>query len=163
MTNNRYSIRTLLCLTVLLNIGVTSMKPEPIKWRTRTILFNADSLVIKAEKRLFAPSSNITRVHSDPGWNTYTTLEVTWFEYDIEMRLNIYFTSDGKKWWANEIRTYNGKLNGNWIYYKGKFFQQKLGKPFKGHLTLNNKNTGASLRIRNLQLETFFLKSKLTF
>ena len=45
----------------------------------------------------------------------------------VEMRLNIYFASDGHDWWANEIRTYNGKSPGDWIEYTGTFFRTPLG------------------------------------
>ena len=62
----------------------------------------------------------------------YMTLEVTWFEYDIEMRMFIYLYSDGKRWWSNEIRVYNGQPypNSDWVYFYGKFFDTPVGQAF---------------------------------
>ena len=76
-------------------------------------------------------------VHSDPGISDYCTLEVTWFEYDVEMRLYIYFTASDTHFWANEIRTYTGKdTDAEWIYYTGEFFKTELNSPFKGNVDL---------------------------
>jgi hypothetical protein len=94
----------------------------------------------------------------DPGtMNEYTTLEMSWREHDVEMRLNVYFTSDGTDWWANEIRTYDGRAQGKWITYDGEFFRSKLGTPFIGNLDVRATDHGVTgrLRLTDLVLEVF--------
>jgi hypothetical protein len=58
-------------------------------------------------------------VHSDPGDRRYRTLEVTWRERGVEMRMNIYFAADDTHWWATEVRVYDGSADGDWIGWGG--------------------------------------------
>ncbi len=98
-----------------------------------------------------------------PGYNGlhYMTLEVTWFEYDTEMRMFIYLYSDGVRWWSNEIRVYNGQPNPEWVYYYGKFFDSPVGQPFtqSQQFVLNAADpvTGGpvSLRFANVRFFAF--------
>lgn len=103
-----------------------------------------------------------------PGLNSnglhYMTLEVTWFENDIEMRMFIYLYSDGKRWWSNEIRVYNGQAqpNTDWVYFYGKFFDTPVGQSFNQSLKFSltaadpkNGNTPVTLSFSNLKFEAF--------
>jgi hypothetical protein len=98
------------------------------------------------------------QVHSDPGiWQGSTTLELTWLEHGVEMRLSIYFTSDGHQWWSDEIRTYDGRQEGKWIFYHGDFFRSPLGSPFVGNLDVTGSDHGVTghLQLSGLRLEAF--------
>ena len=54
-------------------------------------------------------------VHSDPGTLTYRTLEATWRENGVEMRLNMYFAGDAASTWVEEVRIYDGEVDGKWL------------------------------------------------
>ena len=94
----------------------------------------------------------------------YMSLEVTWFEYDIEMRMFIYLYSDGKRWWSNEIRVYNGQAQPNteWVYFYGKFFDTPIGQDFvqttQFSLTAadpKNGNTPVTMKFSNVRFGAF--------
>lgn len=128
-----------------------------VKVETRQVSLAADSLIIDVGDQTFSGAGAI-EAHSDPGMvNEYTTLELTWFEHGVEMRLNIYFTSDGSEWWSNEIRTYDGAKQGEWIRYGGEFFRSSIGTPFVGDLDIRAEDHGVPgrLRLPSLHLEAF--------
>jgi len=54
--------------------------------------------------KTFRAATPNVEIHSDPGTLTYRTLEVTWKENGVEMRVNIYFAGDAQASWAEEIR-----------------------------------------------------------
>lgn len=94
----------------------------------------------------------------------YMTLEATWFENDVEMRMFIYLYSDGKRWWSDEIRVYNGEPspNSDWIYFKGKFFDTPIGQAFtqSSQFVLSapdpkKNNAPVQLRFSNINFEAF--------
>ena len=64
------------------------------------------------------------RVNSDPGDATYRTLEATWRENGVEMRLNLYFGGDASAWWVSEIRIYNGYGQGRVAVRAGQLLQE---------------------------------------
>lgn len=88
-----------------------------VNWVTPYALFQADDFYILANGKRYYANTGVVEVRSDPGNPTYTTLEVTWHENGYEMRMYIYFHSDGYRWWTDEIRTYNGQTPNDWIYY----------------------------------------------
>lgn len=88
-----------------------------VNWVTPYALFQADDFYILANGKRYYANTGVVEVRSDPGNPTYTTLEVTWHENGDEMRMYIYFHSDGYRWWTDEIRTYNGQTPNDWIYY----------------------------------------------
>jgi hypothetical protein len=130
-----------------------------INWNTSTVSLQADQVGIVAAGQDFAPptSAHQIDVHSDPGDLPpagYTTLELTWEQHGVEMRINIYFESDAHRWWANEIRIYNGKATGaDWVTFDGRWFDAPLGQPYTGDLHL--AKDGASLDIGGLLLKAF--------
>lgn len=130
----------------------------PIDWETPQVSLKADDFYIDVGGRGYHPGTNETTVHSDPGSPIYTTLEVTWFENNTEMRLFIYFAADQNNWWISEIRTYNGENPGNWIIHQiANPNRIRLGQPMSidGDLT-------AGVYFQGLQLKAFLcsLKSK---
>jgi hypothetical protein len=127
-----------------------------VSWQSENNLvqFNAEDFLIEANGKTFTAQNTPVAVDSDPGSADYWTLEPTWQEHGVEMRMNIYFASDGRDWWATEIRTYNGQTKGDWIEYHGTYLKTPLGQPFVGDLDLIDKATGSSLHVHGLRLET---------
>lgn len=114
----------------------TATDPARFSVATRQVALDAAAVTIDAGGRTFAAAGRI-QVVSDPGMaNEYTTLELTWREHDVEMRLFLYFASDGREWWASEIRTYDGSPEGDWIVYPGEHFRRPLGTQFTGDVEL---------------------------
>jgi hypothetical protein len=135
--------------------------PKPkFSFVTPQVSLMADEFSIDVGGKTFTSAGVEVTVHSDPGDANYQTLELTWFEHDIEMRLNAYFKSDGNDWWSDEIRTYNGKGNGDgadWVTFTGDFFRSPLGSPFAGVLdqTATEGGTISHLRFGGLELRAF--------
>jgi hypothetical protein len=122
-------------------------------WRTKTVAFAAQELRIHAGGHVFTAQVGDVRVDSDPGWSEYTTLEVTWREHDVLMRLNMYFRSDGTDWWIDEVRTYNGRPKPDWIRFDGRYGRVPRGMAFAGDLRLGEGD--GMLEIRGLRLQAF--------
>jgi hypothetical protein len=142
--------------------STTSAPPAApaIDWSTSTVSMTADQLTITANGQDFTPptAADQVDVHSDPGNappSGYTTLEITWQQHGVEMRMNIYFSSDAQKWWADQIRIYNGKPGGSadWITFDGHWFETPLGQSYAGDLHLTKD--GGSLDIKGLNLQGF--------
>ncbi len=124
---------------------------SPFHFETPTVRLDASSVEVVIGDQTFEPTSDV-RVDGDPGMpNEHTTLELTWHHRGIEQRIDIYFASDGIDWWANEIRTYNGQTDGDWVEppAQGEYFKSRLGTAYVGDLDLPN------LRIHRMTLEAF--------
>lgn len=133
-----------------------------VNWQTPYAYFRADDFRIVANGKTFYANTPSVSVRSDPGSPTYTTLEVTWQENSVEMRLYIYFNSDGQKWWSPEIRIYNGKTSPDWITFKERFFESNLGSEhtqiISGGFGQMDPSTGkeiASVYFSNLRVQAF--------
>jgi hypothetical protein len=143
-------------------------KPTPvgnsINWSTNYARLAASNFYITIVNtppllnRLFIDNSPTLVLHSDPGNPTYTTLEATWSEEGTEMRLFFYFSRNltTNTWSVSEIRTYNGNLSGDWIYYPG-IPGNTVGSP----LTISNANYRSvdgrgMIHFENLNLQPFF-------
>lgn len=96
-------------------------------------------------------------LHSDPGDAKYQTLELEWHELGVVQRWYIYFASDGKDWWATEMRTYDGSPGGDWVYFVGERFRTPLGSAWSGDLDVTNSDHGVTshLRMHITHLEAF--------
>jgi hypothetical protein len=128
----------------------------PVEFSTKQVNFAADALLIDADGQRFTSGGSTVDVHSDPGTpNEYTTLELTWTERGVEMRLFMYFKSDGRSWWSDEIRTYNGHTPGDWIEYHGVYFRSPLGHAYAGNIDIAPTVGSGRLRITNLRLDAF--------
>lgn len=141
-----------------------TMPPPPppgpvnaVSWRTSTVALMADDFWILADGQRFSSRNAMVAVHSDPGDPAYTTLELTWQENAREMRLFIYFHSDGVRWWSDEMRTYDAQPSGDWLYYLGTFFETPVGGTFHGDIDLS-RSVGdplhGELHIHGLSLTT---------
>jgi hypothetical protein len=102
-----------------------------------TAWLTADSLRIDTPEGSFRYDVTPARYHSvadvsyvlAPGsqGEAIPGLGVEWWERGVEMRLNIYLAADDTDWWVTEIATYNGRRDGDWIFYGGYW-----GRPFPG-------------------------------
>jgi hypothetical protein len=132
----------------LLNSGT-----NPVHWQTAVAELRADDFWIEVDGTRFTAPGNVI-VHSDPAG----TLEMTWQEHDSEMRLNLYFESDGTGWTVREVRSYDGRANGNWIYYDSLSYRAPMGEPMVNDVLVamaKADNPGvrrATLRLGGLRL-----------
>ena len=92
-----------------------------IEWTTNYVSLTASNFYINLGSKGVFLSNNNVNLHSDPGNSDYTTLEATWQEKGVEMRLFMYFSRDISTniWKVYDLRTYNGNSSGDWIDYPG--------------------------------------------
>jgi hypothetical protein len=128
-----------------------------INWSTENVTFAASAFTIDVNGETFTTDGAAVDFDGDPGDDSSQTLEIIWLEHGVEMRWNVYFTSDGTDWWADEMRTYDGNFDAEWIIFTGEFFRTPLGTPFTGDVDLNVTERGLTsrLRIENMVLEPF--------
>ena len=133
---------------------------NPVSWQTPNVTLTADDFWIEVEGEKFEARVAGIEVSGDPGWNAYTSLELVWFERGREMRLFIYFKSDGMQWWSDEIRTYDGQVPAEWIYYFGDHFRTPVGQPFRGAFDVTNNGPEdhfqGAVHFENLRLSVAF-------
>jgi hypothetical protein len=140
-----------------------------IQWNTPQVRLDGTSFSILTEgtagaQTFTADEANVI-VHSDPGDAAYQTLELEWLENGVEQRWYIYFESDGKDWWASEMRTYDGQSPASdWVYFEGPHFRTPLGSAWSGDLDLTASDHGvkARLRMRIAHLQAFLSRDPAT-
>lgn len=111
--------------------GVPAVNDQ-ISWRTDVVALTAREFSIVVGGVTFRAATPKIDIHSDPGNATYRTLEATWQENGVEMRLYLYFGGDESAWWVDEVRIYNGAANGDWLAARGIFFKTPLGAAWAG-------------------------------
>lgn len=115
------------------------------------VRLQAAELTVDTGARIYSPTGDEVTASGDPGSpptgneRGYTTLELTWFEHDVEMRINLYFASDGTDWWVTEIRTYDGADPGEWITMLGEYVRTPVGQPFLGDLDAGPLHIGGAV------------------
>ena len=127
-----------------------AIEGKRILWETEVVRLAADSVTIDANgKSLHAETPNM-KVHSDPGSLTAWSLEVTWFEADLEQRLNFYFNADRTSWWIEGLQVYdNVDPNPDWASFpRGPHFRTLLGHPFSGDIDLLGAGRAGPVRLR---------------
>lgn len=125
-------------------------------FETEQVKLDADDFSIDANGKHFTSEGAKVDLNTDPG-ETEQTLELTWNEQGVEMRMNIYFSADAQNWWATEIRTYNGKAEGDWIEYMGNRFTTPRGQTFQGDVDLSPDpgQPAGHLHFTNMRLQAF--------
>jgi len=97
-------------------------QPKRISWKTKDVTLEANDFWLDINgKRYYGEDAKID-VRSDPAGQKdpdFTTLEATWLENGVEMRMFMYFKLERKtgKWTLYDLRTYDGQVKGEWIYY----------------------------------------------
>ncbi len=125
-----------------------------IVWRTQQVSLTADKMEISVGGKTYIGNNSVV-VSSDPGDKSYTTLESIWKENGVEMRLFIYFAQSGGRWQVTEMRTYNGRTNGDWLYYEG-FEGASTGEPYtKDKVVFTDKTGSGKISFTNLALSAF--------
>ncbi|MBA2255500.1 MAG: hypothetical protein H0W07_10350 [Chloroflexi bacterium] len=71
------------------------------------------------------------------------------------MRMNLYFAADEGSWWVSELRTYNGAVNGDWLFYGGPLFRTPLGQSFIGDIDLVSADGRGRLQFKGARIEPF--------
>jgi hypothetical protein len=107
-----------------------------VDWKTNVVQFKADDFWIDANGQRFYGSAKAD-VHSDPGDASYRTLELTWQEHGVEMRMNLYFTGDGSTTWIKEIRVYDGTSTPKWKTVDGRYAAVPLEATWTGDLDID--------------------------
>ena len=125
-------------------------------WRTQLAVLEADDLAIEVAGRAFSPPADAA-VHSDPGSSTYRTLEMSWHDAAVEMRLYVYFAADDASWWVSAVRTYDGTAPGDWIYYVTPRIGAALGQTWAGDVDVVGVGLHGigRLRMSGLRLSAF--------
>ena len=131
----------------------------PYSWSTGSVEFAADSFVITIGDREFQPVLSTLEINGYWGDEGSSTLELTWFDNGVEMRVNVYFEADAMTWWSDEVRTYDGQPNGDWVYhYHERLFDQPLGSAFQGDIILQGVTRSgeiAKLAISGARVKAF--------
>lgn len=138
--------------------GVGGDESARFSFVTPQVALTADDFWIEVGGERFTSTDAEVDVHSDPGNEEYQSLELTWNERGTEMRLFIYFQSDGANWSSNELRTYNGlDADADWVTFTGKFFDTPLGSAYVGTFDETAVEGGITshLRIGGLHLQAF--------
>lgn len=126
---------------------------NPVEWQTAVAQLRADDFWIDIDGTRFTAPGNVA-VHSDPAG----TLEMTWREHGREMRLNFYFQSDGTGWEVSELRSYDGRAPGSWIYYESLSYRAPMGLPMVNDVIVSMAKAenpavhAARMRLAGLQL-----------
>jgi hypothetical protein len=131
--------------------------PGSIDWVSAYAELISPSFVIETPNGSFNATSGDINVHSDPGNPSYTTLEATWNEQGVEMRMFIYFAAQNGKWRVTEFRTYDGRARGDWIFYDGTAFgEQSLGQAFTANnLVISSRDNRGRVRFGSVKLQGF--------
>ncbi len=135
-----------------------------VSWRTPQASLDADAFEIEVGTggKFTAVGARVD-VRSDPDAQS-PTLELTWHERGIEMRLMLYFATDGHDWWVREMRTYDGAaVNADWVTFSGgvggkaQYFRSALGACALGDVDLTSADgsTSSHIRIDNMRLCAF--------
>ena len=140
---------------------------NPISWQTPQVILKADDFYILVDGKRYNANAPDLRVSSDPGNPSYTTLEGTWHENGVEMRMFWYFyaenyqTDNGlaRQWGVSEIRTYNGQNPyADWLYYGQKTPLGKWGQAYSAdelNLIAHPGKTIGEIHFKNLYLHAF--------
>ncbi len=111
-----------------------SAEPRGVHWSTERAILSAEGLSLDVNGLTFGSDLWPQNVRSGPGSSKRWTFEVDWLEHGVGQRLQMYFRSDGTDWWVDQIRTYDGYPQGEWVFAYGPFFQTPLGEAFEGNV-----------------------------
>ncbi|MFL5670485.1 MAG: anti-sigma factor family protein, partial [Chloroflexota bacterium] len=112
--------------------GPAEKTANQIEWKTKVVALTAREFSIDVGGKTFRAATPNVAVNSDPGTATYRTLEATWMENGVEMRMNFYFRGDGSSYWVDEIRIYDGAPRGEWLTARGVYFKALAGNAWTG-------------------------------
>lgn len=125
-----------------------------VNWVTPYAKLSASNFYINVDGNKLFVGSNVS-VRSDPGDDTYTDLELSWRENNVDMGMTFYFSMTNGVWKVTEVRTGDGNSPGTTLSYIG-FNGNSKGSPF----TANNFNLISTdgrgfVHFENLNLQAF--------
>ena len=126
------------------SLNGTTVNANSIHWTTDVVELKAADFWIEANGQRFSAADVPVSVGSDPGDQTYRTLEVEWTEHGVPMWFYLYFGGDATTWWVTEIRTHDGHLNADWAALRGTWFKTPLGAAWTGDLDVVLTNVTAA-------------------
>ena len=129
--------------------ALAAIDAKRIRWTTEVVRLGADAVTIDANGSTLR-ADTLTKVSSDPGSLTSWTLEVVWFEANLEQRLNIYFNADRASWWIEGVQVYdNVRPEPDWASFpRGPHFRTPLGAAFEGDIDLAGLGRAGPVRLR---------------
>jgi len=150
-------------LVILLSFSPVDVRAaNPVIWKTEYNEFSSSDFYIQIGERYFFGTNNVN-VSSDPGVEK-TTLELTWKESNIEMRLYLYFEKiENGMWQMYDLRTYNSS-GSDWIYYST---TDSLGNPVRSMVgyrdyyyerTFVSKDGSAKIYCKHCSITAFIKK-----
>jgi hypothetical protein len=132
-----------------------------VEWIAPDATLSAENFYLEAGGLIFTAATAEVDVHGDPAGadGDRTTIEVTWYEHDREMRVFVYLESDGDSWWADEIRAYDGADDPDWVTFEDRYFTTPVGAAFEVdefELVGIAEDTGAEVLVHfdGLRIET---------
>lgn len=130
--------------------ALVAIDAKRVQWTTEVVRLGADAVTIDANGSTLRADSPLMKVSSDPGSLTSWSLEVTWFEADLEQRLNVYFNADRTSWWIEGLQVYdNVGPNPDWASFpRGPHFRTLLGQPFSGDIDIVGAGRAGPVRLR---------------
>ncbi|MEK7611281.1 MAG: hypothetical protein AAB486_02785 [Patescibacteria group bacterium] len=146
-------------LTFLLGMALVgtarAQESYPVSWITSYASLEASDLVIKISGQNYHGEAGSLRLHSDPGNNTYTTLEAEWYENGRPMRLYFYFSQNDTDWKVTEVRTYDGSERGEWLFYNGFSGSKKNTRYYNQLQVLTSKDGRGEISFSDFNLVAF--------
>jgi hypothetical protein len=136
--------------------AVPDLSAKPIAWQTEVVHLGADALDLRANGKALHASTNQLKVDGDRGSLDYWTLELAWPEAGLEQRINLYFKSDGRSWWIDQVQAYDAVgPQPKWAAFpRDRLAMTPLGQPFRGDLTVQGKGRAGPV---DLHLENVVL------
>jgi hypothetical protein len=130
-----------------------------VAWQTDVVTLTATDFSIRVGDKTFRGVSDV-ELHSDPGDATYRTLEATWREHGVEMRMNLYFGGDARSWWVDEIRVYDGTADPKWLSARGPLFRTPNGASWSGDQDISLTGEGGGGQPATVHLAGLMLASR---
>jgi len=126
------------------------VEPDPTKrlhWPATSVVLEADDLRIEARGKTFKGVTGFEFIQSYASIDS-RNFDVQWGENGREMRMNVYFESDGTDYWVSEWQVYDGAKNDpDWVYFKGPLFVTPLGQPMEADVVLTQGKGKGKVRL----------------
>lgn len=138
---------------------VEASPKNPIMWvKDNASLKSDDFYILINGKKFLSVNDNTLLISSSatypPNFDS-TTMEGEWIENNSRMRIYFYFKKTGQHWDVSEVRTYDGNIPGDWLYYPG-FSGADVGQTLvKPTLDLVSNDGKGTIHFENLQLSAF--------
>jgi hypothetical protein len=93
-------------------------------------------------------------ISGDPGWDDFTTVEITWKVNGMEKRLNMYLSATVSSWTIDEARVYDA--NQEWVdFVPTGVVNETLGECYKRENLIISNGNGSEIRFRSILFVPF--------